>query len=147
MGLIRKTRICLVTTLAVLLILLAVAFTLLRASLPYATGYLADIEQGISKQTGFPVTIGSLDADMYYFTPRLKLLNVTVYRDDGMSTLLQLDEVNVSLAFIDSIRLMMPMVGSVSLHGADIEIERHPEGKWVVQGLAFQQGESSRTSA
>ena len=147
MGLIRKTRICLVTTLAVLLILLAVAFTLLRAFLPHATGYLADIEQGISLQTGFPVTIGSLDADMYYFTPRLKLLDVTVYEDDGMATLLQLDEVNVSLAFIDSIRLMMPMVGSVSLHGAEIEIERHPEGRWVVQGRAFQQGESSKASA
>lgn len=147
MGLIRKTRICLVTTLAVLLILLAVAFTLLRAFLPHATGYLADIEQGISLQTGFPVTIGSLDADMYYFTPRLKLLDVTVYEDDGMATLLQLDEVNVSLAFIDSIRLMMPMVGSVSLHGAEIKIERHPEGRWVVQGRAFQQGESSKASA
>lgn len=146
MGWIRKTRICLISSLAVALIVLAVAFTLLRTFLPYATGYIAEIEQAISNQIGLPVSIGSLDADMYWFTPRLKVLDLVIYKEDGEEQLINLSEVNFSLAYLESIRFMMPMVGNVSLHGAEIFIERHPNEKWVIQGFELYERESSRGS-
>ena len=108
MGWIRKTRICLISSVAVMLIVLAVAFTVLRAMLPYATGYIAEIESGISAQIGLPVSIGSLDADMHWFTPRLKVLDLVIYKEDGREKLISLTEANFSLAYIDSIRFMMP---------------------------------------
>ena len=146
MGWIRKIRICLISSVAVALIVLAVAFTLLRTLLPYATGYIAEIEQGISEQIGLPVSIGSLDADMRWFTPRLKLLNLVVYKEDGKEKLFTLTEANFSLAYLESIRFMMPMVGNISLHGAELFIERHDNGKWVIQGFEVYEKQSSKDS-
>ncbi len=146
MGWIRKIRICLITSVAVALIVLAVAFTLLRTLLPYATGYIAEIEQGISEQIGLPVSIGSLDADMRWFTPRLKVLDLVIYKEDGKEKLFTLTEANFSLAYLESIRFMMPMVGDISLHGAELFIERHPNGKWVIQGFEVYERQSSNDS-
>jgi uncharacterized protein YhdP len=146
MGWIRKTRICLISSVAVMLIILAVAFTVLRALLPHATGYIAEIEQGISDQIGLPVSIGSLDADMHWFSPRLKVLDLVIYKEDGREKLISLREANFSLAYLDSIRFMMPMVGHVSLHGAELFIERHPNDKWVIQGFEIYERESSKDS-
>ena len=146
MGWMRKIRICLISSMAVALIVLAVAFTLLRTLMPYATGYIAEIEQGISEQIGLPVSIGSLDADMRWFTPRLKLLNLVVYKEDGKEKLFTLAEANFSLAYLESIRLMMPMVGDISLHGAELFIERHDNGKWVIQGFEVYEKQSSKDS-
>jgi len=146
MGWMRKIRICLISSVAVAIIVLAVAFTLLRALLPYATGYIAEIEQGISGQIGLPVRIGSLDADMHWFTPRLKVLDLVIYKEDGKEKLFTLTEVNFSLAYIDSVRFMMPMVGDISLHGAELFIERHPNEKWVIQGFEVYERESSKDS-
>ena len=146
MGWIRKTRIFLISSVAVALIILAVAFTLLRGLLPHATGYITEIENGISSQIGLPVSIGSLDAEMHWFTPRLKVLDLVIYKEDGKEKLINLTEATISLAYIDSIRFMMPMAGTVSLHGAELFIERHPNGKWVVQGFELYERESSRDS-
>jgi len=146
MGWIRKIRICLISSVAVALIVLAVAFTLLRNLLPYATGYIAEIEQGISDQIGLPVSIGSLDADMRWFTPRLKVLDLVIYKEDGKEKLFTLTEANFSLAYLESIRIMMPMVGDISLHGAELFIERHPNGKWVIQGFEVYEKQSSKDS-
>ena len=146
MGWMRKIRICLISSVAVALIVLAVAFTLLRTLLPYATGYIAEIEKGISDQIGLPVSIGSLDADMHRFTPRLKVLDLVIYKEDGKEKLFTLTEANFSLAYLESIRFMMPMVGNVSLHGAELFIERHPNGKWVIQGFEIYERESSKGS-
>ena len=146
MGWIRKLRICLISAVAVALIVLAVAFTLLRTFLPYATGYIAEIEQGISDQIGLPVSIGSLDADMHWFTPRLKVLDLVIYKENSRDKLFILPEANFSLAYIDSIRLLMPMVGEISLHGAELFIERHHNGKWVIQGFELYERESSKDS-
>lgn len=142
----RKFRICLISSVAVALIFLAVAFTLLRTFLPHATGYIAEIENGISAQIGLPVSIGSLDADMHWFTPRLKVLDLVIYKENGEEKLFTLSEANFSLAYLDSLRLMMPMVGDISLHGAELFVERHPNGKWVIQGFELYERESSRDS-
>ncbi len=146
MGWIRKIRICLISSVAVALIVLAVVFTVLRSLLPHATGYIAEIESGISEQIGLPVSIGSLDADMYWFTPRLKVLDLVIYKEGGEEPLFTLSEANFSLDYIDSIRFMMPMVGEVSLHGAELFVERHPNGKWVIQGFELYERESTRGS-
>ena len=68
MAWIHKLRVCLVSTAAVMLIILAVVVTVLRAFLPYATEYVSDIQRLLSHQIGLPVSIDSIDADMKWFT-------------------------------------------------------------------------------
>ena len=59
-----KVRLYLIYTIAVTLIVLAVSFSLLRAVLPHATGYVDDVEQALTREIGLPVTIASMDADI-----------------------------------------------------------------------------------
>jgi len=72
-------RICIIICLAVVLISAAVIFSVLRAVLPYATGYKNEIQLEVSKQIGLPVEIESIDAAIHWFSPRLKLIGVSIY--------------------------------------------------------------------
>ncbi len=130
-----KLRVCLITTTAVILIVLAVAITALRAFLPHATDYVADIQMILSDQIGLPVTIDSIDADMEWFTPRLKLINVVIYQDER--ELFRFDEAVFALSYVDSLFNLSPIIGEINLIGADLYIERHPDNRWVVQGIEF----------
>lgn len=142
----RKFRIWLITTAATVLITLAVVFSILRALLPHATAYVAEIEQQITDLIGLPVSIEALDADMVWLTPQLKLINLVIYKNEDRDVLIAFAEADFSLAFIDSVRYMMPMVGDIRLHGADILIERYPKNRWAFQGFEFSGAETATES-
>ena len=132
-----KIRLYLIYTAAVTLIVLAVAFSVLRAVLPHATAYVDDLEQALTQQIGLPVSIGSMDADMYWLVPRLKLVDVVIHDKDKQRELLRLDEAFFALAFVDSILEWSPTVGDISLVGADLYIERYADNRWRIQGVEF----------
>lgn len=140
-------RVCLITAAAALLIVLAVVFSVLRAVLPHATGYTAEIQQKISEQIGLPVTFESIDADMDWLVPRLRLIDFNVYNSDGKNLLIHFDEADFSLAYIDSLRQMSPIVGEISLVGADLVIEKHKDKRWTVQGIDVKGGNEQKSSS
>lgn len=140
-----KVRLYLIYTVAVSLIVLAVAFSALRAVLPYATGYADDVEQAFSEKIGLPVSIASIDADMYWLVPRLKLVDVVIYDKGKQRELLRLDEAFIALAFVDSLLQWQPAIGDVSLVGADLYVERHADNRWRIQGVEFS-GEAATTT-
>lgn len=132
-----KVRLFLIYAVALMLIVLAVAFSALRLALPHATGYVEDLEQALTQQIGLPVSIASMDADMYWLVPRLKLVDVVIYDKDKQRELLRLDEAFFALAFVDSILQWSPTVGDISLVGADLYIERYADNRWRIQGVDF----------
>ena len=132
-----QLRLYLIYIIAIFLIVMAVAFSVLRAVLPHATGYVKEVEQALSEQTGLSVSIASMDADMYWLVPRLKLVDVVIYDSDRQHELLHLDEAYFALAFVDSLLQWTPTVGDVSLVGADLYIERHANNRWRIQGVEF----------
>ncbi len=134
-------RQCLIVTGAVMLIILAVSFSLLRAALPYASDYRADLEQQLGAQLGLPVTIASLDAGMDWFTPRLILRQPVVYQQDGETELIRFDEIDLSLAWFDSLRFMSLMLGEINLVGGDLTIVRGKNRRWSIQGMELGEGE------
>ncbi len=146
MAWLEKFRVCLITTVAIIIIVLAVAFTILRAVLPHATGYLKEVDRALEMQLGLPVKIASLDADMSWLRPQLKLVDVQVYNADGKSVLVQFDEITFAFSYIDSIRFMSPMIGDISLSGADLLIERNKQGQWFLQGIQIARSDSERVS-
>ncbi|MCK4706001.1 MAG: hypothetical protein KAT90_10990, partial [Gammaproteobacteria bacterium] len=141
-----KIRLYLIYTTAVTLIFLAVAFSMLRAALPYATGYVEDLEQALTQQIGLPVSIASMDADMYWLVPRLKLVDVVIHDKDKQRELLRLDEAFFALAYVDSILQWSPTVGDISLVGADLYIERYADNRWRIQGVEFGANSSSSSN-
>ncbi len=135
MGWLAKIRVFLLTVAAFIIITLAVSFSVLRAVLPHATGYLTEATQMLEQQLGLPVKIASIGADMSWLQPQLKLLNVRIYNADGKSVLVAFDEVTFSLSYLDSLRFMSPMIGGISLSGGDLSVERDRQGRWFVQGI------------
>ncbi|VAW50591.1 hypothetical protein MNBD_GAMMA06-1670 [hydrothermal vent metagenome] len=132
-----RLRICITICLAVTLISAAVVFSVLRAVLPYATGYKNEIQLEISRQIGLPVEIESIDAAIHGFSPRLKLLKVSVFDEKNKIPLFNFKEAFVELDIIGSIMHRDFIVADVGLVGADISIEKLSENEWLVQGIKF----------
>ncbi|HHO59315.1 MAG TPA: hypothetical protein ENJ64_03660, partial [Thiotrichales bacterium] len=130
-----KFRVCVIVCLAVLLILAAIAFSVVRGVLPYATGYKTEIETGLSRQIGLPVHIDRIDADMHWFSPRLKLLQVSVYNTDNKIPLFHFDEILFELDSVRSLLRAELTVGEISLVGVDLSVEKHSDTHWVIQGM------------
>lgn len=135
-----RFRVCIIICLAVVLISAAVIFSVLRAVLPYATGYKHEIQQEISQQIGLPVEIESIDAAINWFSPRLKLIGVSIYDEKNKLPLFNFSEAFVELDVIASIMYRSLIVADVGLIGADIAIEKLSENEWSVQGIKFSSG-------
>jgi uncharacterized protein YhdP len=142
-----RLRVYAIVFLAVLLILSAVTFSVLRAALPYATGYKIEIQQEVSKLIGLPVEIGSIDATIHWFAPRLKLIGVTIRDEDDETALLDFKEAFVQLDVIASVLHRDFIVDDIGMIGADISIEKLSETEWSVQGLSFTREGSSEMPA
>ncbi len=132
-----RFRVCIIICMAVVLISAAVVFSVLRAVLPYATGYKNEIQLEISKQLGLPVEIHSIDAAIHWFSPRLRLIDVSVYDEKNKIPLINLREAFVELDVIASILRREIIVADIGLVGADITIEKLSENEWLVQGIKF----------
>ncbi len=132
-----RLRICIIICLAVTLISVAVVFSVLRAVLPHATGYKNEIQLEISKQIGLPVEIESIDAAIHSFSPRLKLIGVSVFDEKHKVPLFNFKEAFVELDIIASIIHRDFIVADIGVVGADISIEKLSENEWLVQGIKF----------
>ena len=130
-------RVSLIILLSVILISAAVIFSVLRAALPYATGYKVEIQQEISRQIGLPVEIGSIDAAIHWFSPRLKLLNVSVFDKAHKLHIFDFKEAFVELDTTASLLRGELIVGNVGLIGTKISIEKLSDKDWLVQGIKF----------
>jgi uncharacterized protein YhdP len=132
-----RFRIFIIISLAVVLISAAVIFSVLRAVLPYATGYKSEIQQELSQEIGLPVEIDSIDAAIHWFSPRLKLIGISVYDEKNKVPLFNFREAFVELDVISSILRREIIVDDVGLIGADISIEKLSDNEWLVQGIKF----------
>ncbi|HEY9053031.1 MAG TPA: DUF3971 domain-containing protein, partial [Gammaproteobacteria bacterium] len=130
-----KIRSFIITALAVLIVLFAVVFSVFRAAIPHITDYGDDIETELSSLLGLTVEIGFVDADVYWLTPRLKLLDVNIYDLSGERHFLHFNEIHLSLAWLKTFTTLQPSLGFVSLSGLDLNIERKNNGDLVVQGF------------
>ncbi|TNF35203.1 MAG: hypothetical protein EP315_06280, partial [Gammaproteobacteria bacterium] len=130
-----KFRSLLITALAAVILLVAVIFSVFRFALPHITDYGDDIETELSQQLGLKIEIGFIDADMYWFTPRLNLLDVNIYDADGERHFLHFNEVNLSLAWLKTLTELQPALGFISLSGLNLHIERKFDGNLMIQGF------------
>ena len=136
-------RVFIIVFLAVSLILAAVIFSVIRAVLPHATAYKNEISQEIGRQIGLPVEINSIDAAIYGFSPRLKLIGVSIFDAKHKSPLFEFREAFVELDVFASIRRGEIIVADVGLVGADISVEKFSDSEWAIQGIKItRDGES-----
>ncbi|RKZ69701.1 MAG: hypothetical protein DRQ44_02710 [Gammaproteobacteria bacterium] len=132
-----RLRVFIIISLAVVLISAAVTFSVIRAVLPFATDYKNEIQQEISQLIGLPVEVKSIDAAIHGFSPRLKLIAVSVFDEKNKVPLFNFREAFVELDVLASIIRREVIVADVGLVGADISIEKLSDNEWLIQGIKF----------
>ncbi len=116
-----------------LIIFLAISFTLLRTAIKSIPEYSNAIQQAVSEQMDLTLEVGFIDAEIYWLVPHLNLLDVNIYDDTGERHLVHLDEVNLSLDWAESIKNMTPIVGEITLIGLNLQIRINKKSQLLIQ--------------
>ena len=87
--------------LAVFLVIVALLFTLFRGLTPWVKHYREQIQQQLSLWVGQSVTIHDIQTSWYWFTPVLKLNQVTIGSD--AEQILHLDQAMVGINLFSSL--------------------------------------------
>ncbi|TKB47878.1 YhdP family protein [Thalassotalea mangrovi] len=107
-------------TLAVLLVLFAVLFSAARIFLPYAHTYKASLERYANELYEGEIAIGELSAGWKNFGPALVIRDVNVSQDSALD--LHIEQIDVSLDIINSIRLRSLIASNFNLDGAQLQV-------------------------
>ena len=86
---------------AIMVIIMAILFSLFRALTPWATQYKGEVEQHLSALVGQPVIISSMETSWYWFEPVLRLNQVTV--SDSNDHALKLTKLLVGINLFSSL--------------------------------------------
>lgn len=130
-----KIRWCLFVVTAVTLMLFVILMAVLRLSLPYLTSYQDDVEEQLQDALGYPVQVSRMDADWYWFSPRIKLIDVDVYKSDRRSQLIRFDEVIFEFGIFSNLINLSFEPTVISLNGSHLFLLRDKTGQLFAQDL------------
>lgn len=118
--------------LAILIISMALLFSIFRALTPWATQYKGDVERHLSTVMGQPVIISSMETSWYWFEPVLKLNQVTV--SDGQDHVLKFNKLLVGINLLSSLWHWHVQPGI--LYVDDVHLIVHQNNNhWNIDGL------------
>jgi len=119
--------------LAILIIIMAILFSLFRALTPFAKQYKGKVEQHLSLLLGQPVTINDLETSWYWFEPVLKMNQVTV--SDKQDHVLKLNKLLVGINLFSSLWHWQIQPGVLYVEDVHL-ILRQVNDHWEVDGLS-----------
>jgi len=122
-------------TLALLIIVIAIAISLTRIFLPDAKGYRADIEKFASTIMGREVRIRSMDAHLDGLTPTFVFYDVHMLDDRKRLELVRFDQARIGFDVLRSIVRGKPVPSSLVVSGVDVVITRNKQGSLSIQGI------------
>ena len=119
--------------LAILIITLAILFSLFRALTPWAKQYKGEVESHLSTLIGQPVIINSMETSWYWFEPVLRLNQVTV--SDSQNHVLKLSKLLVGINLFSSLWHWHVQPGI--LYADDVHLTlRQVKNSWQIDGLS-----------
>lgn len=118
--------------LAIILITIAIFFSLFRALTPWAKQYKSDVEKHLSTLIGQPVTITNMETSWYWFEPVLKLNQVSVL--DAGHHALKLDNLLIGINLFSSLWHWQLQPGILYLDNVQL-IARQEANQWKIDGL------------
>ncbi|RUR11792.1 YhdP family protein [Legionella septentrionalis] len=122
--------------LAILVIALAILFSVFRALTPWATQYKSEIETHLSTLVGQPVKIQSVETSWYWFKPVLKLNEVSV--SDAQDHVLKLNKLLVGINLFGSLWHRQIQPGILYIDDVHLSL-RQVDTRWQIDGLSNDQ--------
>ena len=117
---------------AIMVIIMAILFSLFRALTPWATQYKGEVEQHLSALVGQPVIISSMETSWYWFEPVLRLNQVTV--SDSNDHALKLTKLLVGINLFSSLLHWHLQPGILYVDDVHL-ILRQVNDRWQIDGL------------
>ncbi len=108
---------------ALLVILTAVVFTLLRLSLPYINYYKSDIETWIEEQYGIEVTAENISGQWRSSGPVVSIKNLQVRSSDGQLGLVSVEQISIYVDGISSLLNNNFVSENIEIFGASLDFE------------------------
>ncbi|SFD26122.1 TIGR02099 family protein [Thiohalospira halophila DSM 15071] len=121
---------------ATLIIAVAVIITSARLVLDNAEGYRDAVTAAVGDYLGLQVEVASMDATVDGVRPTLVLEGVRLNTPGGDS-LATFDELHLALSPLRSLRDGQPVLGELTLSGADLGLVRDSEGRLRAAGMAL----------
>jgi len=125
-------RVCL-TTVGVLLILLALISASVRLGLPLVTHFKPSIESRLSEYLSGPVAIGDLKLSWVGFGPMLKAEKVAV--SESSDRKVTIDELLIDVNLAKSFAAGVPVINELTLVGASLSLEADEAGRYRLHGM------------
>ncbi len=122
------------TLFVVLLVLAAVAISLVRVLFPELGTFREDVERLASEALGHPVRISEFDARLVGLTPTFIFRDIRLVDEEGRE-MLRFDEARIGLAVIASLLDMKAVPDEVTVAGLDLSIVRRKDGTLSLEGI------------
>jgi len=129
---------------AVILVVLAILFSIARVMLDDLGKYRDTIERQVSTLLDQKVQIQGFDARLEGITPVLIFKNVALLHSNTNKELTRFSEARIGLAILASIRERQFVPGEITIDGINILLTRRKNGEFNIQGLDISQIESGK---
>ncbi len=125
-----------------LVILFAILVTVARLGLPRIdlAPYKEQIEQIVEAEANAQLSIGSVQAELRGFRLVLKFTDVSIRTEDESQPLSHAREVHVGVELLNTLLNGRLSLGSAEVVGTRLEVERHADGSFTVQGFKAADG-------
>ena len=121
--------------LAILMILIAIVFSIFRALTPWVKQYKGDVENHLSLLLGQPVSVSDLETSWYWFQPVLKMHKVAVH--DHQNHPLELNQLLIGIDLWSSLLHWQLQPGVFYVDDVHLTI-RQIHHHWEIDGLGAQ---------
>ena len=118
--------------LAILIITMALLFSVFRALTPWAKQYKGDVERHLSTLIGQPVLISSMETSWYWFEPVLRLNHVTV--SDSQDHILRFSKLLVGINLLSSLWHWHIQPGILYVDDVHLTVHQNDD-HWDIDGL------------
>lgn len=120
---------------AVIVVFIAVLFSLIRLFLPHMPQYQGRIEQWASQTMHQPVKVGRVQVAWRGFEPEFRFTDVTIFNDANTVPLLRVQELDVGIAVMKSLFKWQIEPGLIVVSGVDIKVEQQANGKYKLNEI------------
>lgn len=123
---------------AVLIICMAIVFSIFRALTPWARQYKPMVEARLSEMLGQPVSVESMDTSWYWFHPVLRLNHITLTDNDSHE--LKVNKLLIGINLFSSLWHWSIQPGILYIDRAHFVFHQQKNG-WTMDGLNASQRE------
>ncbi len=120
---------------AAVVILLAVAVGLFRLLLPQLPEYQDEIKEWARAAIGMQVEFTGMNARWRLSGPEVNFYNAKLLRPDGSGSLLDVDELSVSVGLIRLLIDRELVVDRIAISDTSLDLRQAEDGAWMIQGV------------